>query len=355
MNQNRRYESGVELWEKALVFLFIFSIIKTESCAQPVKDTIFFNNGSLVIGKLKKVKLGVMTFDPDDANDITVQLRKLRSMSAVRSVFRVETTDNKVLYGRLYPDTTRGVVDLFGTSDSATLFLEELSIVYPVHKSGWERFDGKVGIGYSYSRSSNFGRLNFDNNIIYKTRNDELSLAMNGIYTVTDSSFSRDREEVFFKANHFFKASWFYTGMLGYQRNLELGLATRLQEGLGIGNKFLTTKNLYSWARLGVVLNQEQNVEGEKSGTLAEIFGQMEVNFFRFYKPEISLKLVQSFYYSLSQKDRFRNDGETSLTWKVFLNFDLSLSFYHNFDSKPPGEDSRKLDIGMVFGLNYTF
>ncbi len=296
-----------------------------------------------------------MTFDPDDANDITVQLRKTKTLAAIRSVFRVETTDDRVLFGRLYPDTIRGVVNLFGLADSATLFVEELSVVYPFHKSSWERFDGSIGLGYSYSRSSNFGRLNWDGTLIFKTRNDEYTLNTSAIYTITDTSFSRDREEAFFKYNHFFSAEWFYTGMLGYQRNLELGLATRLQEGVGIGNKFLTNKNMYSWARLGMVLNQEKNLEGVKSGTLAEVYGQMEVNFFRFTKPEISFQIIQSFYYSLSQKGRFRSDGESTITWKVFTDFKLNLSFYHNFDSKPPGEQGRNTDLGVIFGLSYIF
>lgn len=338
-----------------ILFLVSFHFIAGSNYAQEQKDTLFFNNGSLVIGKLKKVKLGVVTFDPDDANDITVQLRKLRGITAVKSIYRIETTTNEAHFGRIVPDTIRGRINIVSLLDTVTIYLEDISVVYPYYKSIGERFDGNVGLGYSYTRSSNFGRLNFDGSITYKSRKDELGLTASGIYTVTDSSFSRDREEIFMKANRYFSATWFYTVMLGYQRNLELGLASRFQEGIGVGNKFLTTKSLYSWARTGIVLNQEKNVESVKSGTLAEIFGQMELNFFRFSKPEISLKVVESFYYSLSQNGRFRSDGETTMAWEIFTDFDLNLSFYHNYDSKPPGEDGRKIDIGIIFGLAYSF
>ncbi len=339
----------------ALTLLLVCSIKYDFASCQELKDTLFFNNGTVIVGKLKKVKMGVVTFDPDDANDITVQLRKLKSMSAVKSIFRIESTQDVVYFGKVYPSGNNGFVNITGNGDTTTIFIEDLSIVYPFYKSIAERFDGSVALGYSYTRSSNFGRLNFDGKLSYASKKDEFSLTTSGIYTISDSSFSRDREEVFLKDNHYFSPLWFYTIIFGYQRNLELGLARRIQEGLGVGNKFLTTKRMYSWARTGLVLNQEKNIEGVTTGTLTEIFGQLEFNFFRFTKPEISLKFVEGFYYSLSQSGRFRSDGETTLAWEIFTDFDLNLSFYHNYDSKPPGENGRKLDVGVVFGLGYSF
>jgi len=65
--------------------------------------------------------------------------------------------------------------------------------------------------------------------------------------------------------------------------------------------------------------------------------------------------MAQTFYYSLSQKGRFRNDGETNLNWEIIDDLDLNLGFYNNYDSKPPVKGNRKLDFGIVFGVNYSF
>ena len=143
--------------------------------------------------------------------------------------------------------------------------------------------------------------------------------------------------------------------MLQYQRNLELGLDHRYQEGLGGGNKFITTRHVYAWTRLGVVLNQETSTEGEYSGVLTELSGQFEFDFFRFTKPEIRCGLSQSFYYSMTQKGRFRNDGQTDLTWEIINDLNLTLSFYNNFDTQPPTEGSRKLDYGILVSFSYIF
>jgi hypothetical protein len=323
--------------------------------SQAKKDTLFFNNGSRIIGELKKIKLGVVTFDPDDVSDITVQLPKLRSISASRTIFRIETTDHLVYFGQMIPYYTSQFVLIVQDRDTILLHLQDISVLYPFKDSFIHRFSGSVGLGFSYTRSSDFGQLNFNGKVSYLAKKEELSFSTSGIYTLTDSALSRDREEINLKNNYYFKASWFATLLVGYQKNLELGLDRRLQEGIGIGNKYLTSKHVYAWARTGMVLNQERSTENVSSGTLAELMGQMEFNFFRFSKPEVNFVLAESFYYSLSQSGRIRNDAEADLKWEIIKDLDLNITIYTNYDSKPPGETNKNLDFGTVFGLNFTF
>lgn len=337
-----------------IILLGAIILITGRLYSQSLKDTIYFTNGSRIVGEIKKIKLGVMTFDPDDANDITVQLRKLKSFTAIRTVFRVETTDDKVYFGNLVPYSMDHFVRLVG-SDSAVFHIENITELYPYNRSFLQRFSGSVGIGFSYTRSSDFGQLNFNGKLKYTAQKDEISLSTSGIYSITDSTFSRDREDASVLYNHYFSPLWFVNTFLAYQRNLELGLQRRLQEGLGVGNKLLTTKHVYARAISGVVLNQEKNTENVSSGTLAELFAQLQFNFFRFTKPEINFAMSQAFYYSLSQNGRFRNDGETDLDWELIKDLKLNFTFYNNYDSQPPLAESRKFDFGIVFGVNYTF
>ena len=92
-----------------------------------------------------------------------------------------------------------------------------------------------------------------------------------------------------------------------------------------------------------------------KSGTLTELFGQVQFNFFRFTVPKISLDFSQTFFYSLSQKDRIRNSGQTNLSWELVSDFNLDLGFYNNYDSKPPASAISTFDFGIIFGVSYKF
>jgi Protein of unknown function, DUF481 len=340
---------------KKLIWLLLLGFISGRTLSQKIKDTLFLRNGSVIIGEVKIIKLGVISFDPDDANDITVQLIKLKTISASGVVFRVESIAEQVYYGKLIPNIKEGYVTIVTAADTVVMKIEQISKLYPFKNTFLDRFSGNAGLGYSYTRSSNFGRANFDIGARYVTRKDEITVGANGIYSMSDTSFSRDQENINFKYNYYLGPAWFLTAFVSYQLNTELGIKSRFQEGIGAGNKFLTTRYIYGWVRSGVAINQQKSTDDVKTGTLTELFGQLQFNFFRFTVPKISLDISETFYYSLSQKDRIRNDGKTNLSWEVINDFDLTLGFYNNYDSEPPASAISTFDFGVIFGLSYKF
>ena len=110
-----------------------------------------------------------------------------------------------------------------------------------------------------------------------------------------------------------------------------------------------------------IFLNNEPSFQFQCRGYLSAfhcplcIEKLVTLNFFRFTKPEINLNMSQSFYYSLSQSGRFRDDGETTLSWEIIDDLKLDMTFYNNYDSKPPVATNRKFDYGIVFGVSYSF
>lgn len=334
-------------------FILLCAILECQ--AQAPRDTLYFINGGKVLGEIKKVKLGVITFDPDDANDMTVQLKKLKTIAAVSRLYRIESTQHKVYFGKMLPSDSLGYTVIATAYDTVLHRVEQISVLYPVRSLFKERLTGNVKVGFDFTRSSGFGRLNYDARINYTAKKVEINFSISGIYSITDSSLSRDREDISLKNNYYFNTTWFGTLLGKYQRNLELGLYRRYQEGIGGGNKFITSRNVYAWTRCGVVFNQEQNEEKDNSGTLTELFGQLEFNFFRFTKPEVSINLAETFYYSLSQKGRLRNDAQLNLSWELVKDLDLTLTAYTNYDNQPPSADSKRLDFGFVFGLGFSF
>lgn len=323
--------------------------------AQQIKDTIFLTNGSKIVGKIKRIKLGVITFDPDDVSDITVQMNKLRTMAAISKIFRVESTSNKVFFGKIVPHDKPGHAIFYSERDTSLHSLMQISVLYPTKNRFWQRFTGEVKAGFDYTRTSGLGRINYDGRLNYSAKKVEITFSTSGIYTITDTSFSRDREDVNIKDNYYFNTTWFATILVKYQRNLELGLIRRYQEGVGGGNKFITSEHVYAWTRGGLVLNQEKNNENTTTGTLAELYAQLEFNFYRFFKPKLSFSVLETFYGSLSQKGRFRNDAQFTMNWEIIRYLNLSLSLYSNFDNQPPSAESSKYDMGIIFNIGYTF
>lgn len=326
---------------------------KWKAVFQP-RDTIFFKNGSIVIGEIDKIQLGVIIFDPDDANDITVQLRKLNSIHAIARDFRIETTDHQVLIGTLNHSVHSGFVNVVLGPDTTPLFINNISNMYPVAKSIIKRIDGSLSAGYSYTKSSNLGRLDITASARYLNQKSEVNINYSSITTYEGSTGSRDNENAGIRYNYLYHARWLAGGLFNYQRNVELGIESRIQEGVGIGNKLITGKVAQLLAFGGFVVNQETSTEGNYSGILTEGMAGIRFNVFRFSKPEIDIETTQNFYVGLMQ-NRYRYDGNVSIRFEMIKDFDLKLSFYTNYDSKPPGQASGNLDYGTVIGIAYVF
>jgi hypothetical protein len=340
---------------KVLSIISVIIALSPALHAQSKKDTLFFTNGTQVIGILKKIKVGVVTFDPDWANDITVQLKRINTINAGREIYRVESTNKQVYFGVLMPDSIPHSVRIVNAVMQKSLGVEDIVNLYPYSDRFMRRFSGNFGLGYNYTRSSKFGRFNFDGTLNYLAKKQEATLAIYTIYSVTDSNSTRDREDVSVKVNHFFSPTSFVTGFLAYQRNLELGIQRRYQEGFGIGNKFITRKVAYAWARGGLAFNQEKSTEGESSKTLTEFYTQIQFNFFKFTKPEVKVDLKQTIYLGITEKGRFRSDGEFNLSWEIVDRLKMNFQVYNNYDSRPPSTSSSNFDYGIVFGLSYYF
>src|SRR5689334_304387 len=135
-----------------LFLLLVFAA--TRLIAQQPRDTIYFKNVTLVIGKIKKVKLEVMTFDPDDANDSTGQLKKLRTMAARYRLYRVESTRNIILFGKITTSDRDGYATFMSEIDTTTHAIENISVLYPVKNSFFQRFSGQASAGWDFTRSS---------------------------------------------------------------------------------------------------------------------------------------------------------------------------------------------------------
>lgn len=335
-----------------LLCLFFWA---SQTLAQKKKDTLFLNNGSSIIGELLKIEKGMMTFDPDDANNINVQVRKVKTIRGHSKIFRIETTSENVYYAKLKPSPLAGFAHLVSLYDTSNILLTDISTLYAFEQSIWKQFSGTVGLGFSYTRSSDLGRLNFDGSLKYLGSKYDGTLTINTIATINDSVFSRDRENAALAVSYYFDASWFATVFLNYQRNIELGIQSRFQEGFGFGNKVLTRQNMQGKVVTGIVLNQERSIEGVQSKTLVEIPLQLRYDLFRFTKPKVNLQAYQSFYVSLSQKGRLRNDGQLTINWEIIDDLMLGLTYYNSFDNQPPTNLSQKFDYGLVFNISYKF
>jgi hypothetical protein len=338
---------------RKILFAILCLLPVIARCQQ--KDSIFLRNGQVLIGDIKNVKYGKITIDDVDLKLISIKLYKVRT---IKSNNRLKiTTDVKEVYiGTLTSGNRDGwTIIITGNGEKTALKITSISTLIFLEKEFVKRLDGNVGAGFSYTKSSGIGQVNLNSTVSYVTKNFGNEFTASTIGSIDSSKYSRDNESLELFSYYDFNSTWLASGLLAYQRNLELSLARRYQEMIGAGNRLLVRSNLELLAISGLSFNQEKSTEGVKSGVLLEVPIMVRFNFFNFQHPNIQISTSQTLFFSLTQKGRIRFNGSTDFSWELVHDFSFTLNFYNNFDSRPPVTAPSKTDFGVVMGLSYKF
>jgi hypothetical protein len=332
-----------------LIALLLLNKTKAQS-----GDTVYLKTGQILIGQLKSLELGRISFDDNVLDVLSIKTTKIKTIST-RYFFRIETIEKDFYYGKLKASGKTGNVIITLLDTAFEMQLADISSLSLYRKAFFKRLDGNVSAGYTYTKSSEIGQINLNANINYVAKKNHAELTASTIGTFDSSVYSRDREQLQLSDNYYFTSTWFAAAAASYQRNLELSLARRFQQMAGIGNKFLLTNSCQAYVISGLTLNQEKSTDGTNSDLLVELPIAFRFDFFKFSKPNLQFTTTQTFYISLSQEGRYRYDGNNTLAWEIIKDFSLSLNIYTSYDSKPPVATSPTTDYGIVFGLSYKF
>jgi len=317
------------------------------------RDTVYLRNGQIMVGQLNKISLGIIEFDDVDLSIQNVKYHKIKTIKAQMRTYRIETIDKNVYFGVIKPSKVYGEVIVDNGLIEKAYPLVDIYNLLTLENKFIKKIKGTIGLGYSYTKSSDIGRTNFDWDFKFIEERYQMDFSGSFIFTNNQGEKIRDREAV--------SLTWFYNisplliGGLGlnYQRNVELGLASRVQQFIGLGRRFLFKSNLQGVLSSGAVINQERPLTGNSSGSLYELPVQFKLDYFHYAAPNLSFSIVPKFFLGLNQDGRKRYDGDIRVNWEVISNLNLGLQFYSNFDNQALEGSNTNFDYGIVFNVGY--
>jgi hypothetical protein len=336
------------------IFWCLVMLTISNSASSQVKDTLYFNNGDVLIGELKSISLGKVKFDDDNMDVLNIKVTQIRTIKASLHIYRLETITGETYFTSLETGKD-GMVHVIIEGIRQEIHVEDISNLIPLKGKTAALWQGNMSAGYSYAKSTGIGQLNSSLNVEYLTRKFDVLITGSTIINQTDSTFQVDNATAGLTNSYLFTPVWEANVFLIYQRNLEQGLSRRYQEGVGGGCNFFSTTHTRVKAITGVVINQELSVENVQSPTQVDIPFIVNFNFFRFHRPDLTINIKEDLFFGITNKGRIRQDGQFNINWKIIGDFSLNLQFYHNYDNQPPGQNSEKLDYGIVFGVSYKF
>jgi hypothetical protein len=333
--------------------MVIFLIVSSHSYSQP-KDTLYFYNKSKVVGKLLSISLGRIEFDADGIGIVKIKNTKVESMNATSRSFRIKTIKGKEYQGYVARSENPGKIIILAIFENDEISLDSISTLVYYGKTLRNRISGNVSAGFTYTKSSQIGRLNSDGSIFYNTAKSLTQVKADMILTWDSVSTYVERANATIGHDYTIAPLWSAIGFLKYQRNIELGLGRRWQEAVGFGRELPINVHQRAMLISAVAFNQEHNLENAQT-TGRELMLQANYQMFSFVSPNLTVSFIESAFVSITSQKRFRLDGSFSLDYEVIRDFYINIQVYHNYDSRSPATGELKTDHGFVAGIRYKF
>ncbi|GAB5555985.1 MAG: hypothetical protein SchgKO_01980 [Schleiferiaceae bacterium] len=329
--------------------LLLCCLFFVPAIVQGQKDSVVFSQKQYLIGEVKEMNRGVLTFETDFSDDdFKIEWDEVISINTYR-YYLITLKSGENIFGNISTDSTgimsvRGVMKKFRAYTSpVTRNVDNEDIVYikSLDRSFWKKLDASVDFGYSFTKASSLSQLNTRMNLGYSADFWRLSGSFSALRSVQDSVAPTERTEAQVDYNNIIKKNWFFLASGSFLSNTEQQLNLRSTGKLGIGNYLVRNNHLYFNVNAGLAGTAE-NYATETSNR-ESLEGFLGVDFNIFDIGDLSFSTVGTAYPSLTQARRFRFDLKADLKYDLPMDFYIKVGYSMNYDNQP-AEGGTELD-----------
>jgi hypothetical protein len=345
---------------RSLILGFIL-LVAVPLVARDKTDVLIMNNGDRMTCEVKGLDAGVLyvAFDYIDGTT-SVDWTKVARIES-NQLFVVKAADGSVYTGRLRtPEVAAGrpvKIQVAETPEQETAILQS-QVVRMIATSDkfWRRFNGEISFGSIYSKGNQSTQYSLGAQTAYiRERWNALASFDSNLSSSTGSTVST-RNSLSLRFDRLLPWNkWFYSAVGGILQSSEQGITLESTLGGGIG-RYLKNTDRTTISLVGGAAWQDTNYQnstvslGKQNLAAALIYA--DARLFKFSKT--NLDLTAALLPAVSDPGRVRFNTNASYYIKLVGNLKWNLSFYGNWDNRPPPGFSGS-DYGTSAGLSWTF
>ena len=317
-------------------------------------DTLFLKNGDRMIGEVKYLRYGILNYSTSSLGTVKIEWIDVDKIFSTKD-FVVKTDDGELIRGRF--DSTAVVNDLINVipdlRENSTF--PHLVEVTSLKKVIWKRFDGFVDVGFNFTKGSNVTNNTLDAGLKYRSEKYLGDLNLSSIITVQgNEDITTTKQDISAQNYVFLEHSWFVQGLLGWERNSELGIDGRTYIG-GAGRRdLLQNQSTSMFFSVGTIYQYEVSQEAATQGSLEGLI-LTQFKKFIYKEPELDITSNLAVFPSLTKAGRIRLNFDLKAKIEIVSDLFFALTFYNNFDSEPPPGAAAKNDYGINTSVGYSF
>jgi Protein of unknown function, DUF481 len=226
--------------------------------------------------------------------------------------------------------------------------------VYQTSERFWERFNGQINSGITYSKGNQATQYNLSSSAEYPRERWTAEASINSSLTSSTGSSTSTRDSFAINALRLLRwNNWYYSGVANFLQSSEQSIQLQTNLGAGIGC-FLKNTNHATISVLGGFAwqNTRYSADSQDIQNIAAAMVGADVKLFKFNKSNLSLSGTA--FPALSQPGRVFLDTNVTYYVKLFSHLTWNVSFYGNWDNQPPAHTSGS-DYGTSSGLGWSF
>ena len=356
-SEDIRKGSGMHTRFLVLSFALLFTVPLR---ARDVADVMVMTNGDRMTCKIKGLEAGVLYVDFDYIDGTaSVDWSKVARLES-NQLFVVKTESGAVYTGTLRtPETVadRPVrIQVLELEKEDVIDRSQIVQMIATSDRFWERFNGEVSLGVIYSKGNQSTQYSLGSQTAYVRERWTALAGFNSNLSSSTGANASTHNALNLGARRLLPwNNWFYAGIGAFLQSSEQGIALQSTVGGGVGRYLKNTNR----ASISVIVGPAwQNTNYKRSGVpvnnqnlvAAILYG--DVQLFKFSKT--NLDVTAAVLPALSDPGRIRFNTNASYYIKIVSNLKWNLSFYGNWDNRPPPGFSGS-DYGTSSGLSWTF
>lgn len=345
----------------AAASLIVILILIFPLSAQTRNDVVVMKNGDRLTCEIVSLNDGVLSVKLDYADGtVSLQWSNVARVEGKR-LFIVKTEKGMVYTGTLGTVDTPGdkevTIEVAKTPDTkVALPSNDVVTIGTTADRFLQRFNGDINIGMSYAKGNQSTQYNLNSSIEYPRDRWRAEATFSSNLSSTAGVKSSTRNSFAFRADRLLRwNNYFYTGGLSLLQSSEQGIKLQTNFNGGVGY-YLRHSSRIKISVMGGLGWQRTDYVGtgtsrSTQNTAAAIIST-DLRFFRFKKT--TLNLDATLLPSISEPGRIYFKLRQSYYVKLFSNLSWNISFYGNWDNRPPAGLSGS-DYGTSTGLGWTF
>ena len=317
-------------------------------------DMVQMQNNDRLTGEIIKVQRGQLYFDGDITDEVTIDLKDIKSLKGQMHIYRIEIINKGLYIGKIAYASQDGYFLIVRANDSLLFPITDIAWLRSYTDVFLQRVEGSLYIGYTYTRAGGFDPVNISNQLLYTRGKGQVYQGFSGIYPATDGN-GFERIDAHMGLRYLLNSRWIALTHLQYQRIVELGLKARMLNMTGAVRRLIENRHILLDAGTGIAVQKEYARDGGISRLQAEWPAIFDFSLFQLGKPDLDIIASVHLFYNLSEANRFRMDYTVTVSYEIVTDFTIGMQFYYNYDSKPFLHSTTHSDFGNVLTLGYTF